>query len=140
MGAPVIVADAGAASETVLAPPDVDESARTGWRTPPGAEALANALRAALSLGATARDRLSLRARAHVEARFSIEQTWAQTLGAYAAARGRRPLIGRFPQLCQIFGQSNVTARLTRIDFGPQSTDVLAGSVRRCDRNVMRFA
>ena len=89
MGAPVIVADAGAASETVLAPPDVDESMRTGWRAPPGAEALANALREALSLGATARDRLSLRARAHVEARFSIEQTWAQTLGAYAAARGR---------------------------------------------------
>ena len=50
------------------------------------------------------------------------------------------PLIGRFPQLCQIFGQSNVTARLTRIDFGPQSTDVLRGSVCRCDRNVMRFA
>ena len=88
MGAPVIVTAAGAASETILAPPEVDESGRTGWRTPMDAEALANALRAALSLGATARDRLSLRARAHVEARFSIEQTWAQTLSVYAAARG----------------------------------------------------
>ncbi|MGO9672843.1 MAG: glycosyltransferase [Methylocella sp.] len=88
MGAPVIVAEAGAASENILAPPNVDEAARTGWRTAPDAEALANALRAALSLGATARDRLSARARAHVEARFSIEQTWVQTLGAYAAARG----------------------------------------------------
>jgi glycosyltransferase involved in cell wall biosynthesis len=88
MGAPVIVAEAGAASETILAPPDVDESGRTGWRTPMSPEGVANALRAALGFGATARDRLSLRARAHVEARFSIEQTWAQTLGAYAAARG----------------------------------------------------
>jgi glycosyltransferase involved in cell wall biosynthesis len=88
MGAPVIVAAAGAASETILAPPEVDESGRTGWRTPLNAEAVANVLRAALSLGATARDRLSLRARAHVEARFSIEQTWAQTLAAYAAVRG----------------------------------------------------
>ncbi len=87
MGAPVIVAEAGAASETVLAPPDVDDSARTGWRTAPGAGPFAEALRAALSLGATARDRLSLRARAHVEAAFSIEQTWTQTLAAYTAAR-----------------------------------------------------
>ena len=88
MGTPVIVAEAGAAAEVIVAPPDVDESARTGWRTQSNAEALANALRAALGLGATARDRLSLRARAHVEARFSIERTWAQTLDAYAAARG----------------------------------------------------
>jgi glycosyltransferase involved in cell wall biosynthesis len=88
MGAPVIVADPGAASETILAPPDVDVSARTGWRTPLNAEVVAAALREALSLGATARDRLSLLGRAHVEARFSIAQTSAQTLGAYAAARG----------------------------------------------------
>ena len=88
MGAPVIVAATGAASEVILAPPEVDESGRTGWRTPLNAEAVADALRAALSLGATARDRLSQRARKHVEAHFSIEQTWAQTLGAYAAARG----------------------------------------------------
>jgi glycosyltransferase involved in cell wall biosynthesis len=88
MGAPVIVTTAGAASETILAPPEVDESGRTGWRTPLDAEAVANALRAALNLGATARDRLALRARAHVEARFSVEQTLAQTLSVYAAARG----------------------------------------------------
>ena len=83
----MIVAEAGAAAEVIVAPPEVDELARTGWRTQPNAEALANVLRAALGLGATARDRLSLRARAHIEARFSIERTWAQTLDAYAAAR-----------------------------------------------------
>jgi glycosyltransferase involved in cell wall biosynthesis len=88
MGVPVIVPDAGAASETILAPPEVDDAARTGWRTPLDAAAVADALRAALSLGATARDRLSLQGRAHVEARFSIAQTWAQTLAAYVAARG----------------------------------------------------
>lgn len=87
MGAPLVVAATGAASETILAPPDVADSARTGWRTSLDPEAVAAALRAALSLGATARERLSLRARAHVEARFSIEQTFAQTLAAYAQAR-----------------------------------------------------
>ena len=92
MGAPVIVPAVGAAAETVLALPEVDRSARTGWRAPAlDAEALANAVSEALSLGATARDRLSLRARAHVETLFTIEQMRAQTLGAYVAARGDRP-------------------------------------------------
>ncbi|MEJ0094807.1 MAG: glycosyltransferase [Methylocella sp.] len=89
LGTPVIVADAGAARETILAPPDVDPSSRTGWAVPAGeAEALANALMDVLSLGAAAGDRFSLRARAHVEANFSIEQIWAQTLEVYLAARG----------------------------------------------------
>ncbi len=91
MGALVIVPSVGAASETILAPPDVDRAARTGWRAPVGdVGALADALREALSLGATARDRLSLRARTHVETLFSVEQMRAQTLGVYAAARGER--------------------------------------------------
>lgn len=88
MGAPVIVGASGAASETILAPPGVDETARTGWRTLPDERALAHALSETLSLGATARDRLSLRARAHVESQFSIEMLRSQTLSAYAAARG----------------------------------------------------
>jgi glycosyltransferase involved in cell wall biosynthesis len=88
MGAPVIVATQSAAAETVLAPPLVDETARSGWPTPSDAAALARALSEVLNLGATARDRLSLRARAHVEAHFPIEQMWAQTLAAYASARG----------------------------------------------------
>jgi glycosyltransferase involved in cell wall biosynthesis len=91
MGTPVIVADAGAARETILAPPEVDPALRTGWIVPPGdAQALVNALLEALSLGAAAGDRLSLRARAHVETNFSIEQIWAQTLDAYLAARDAR--------------------------------------------------
>jgi len=86
MGTPVIVSDHGAASEIVLSPPEIDESLRTGWRTPAGdAAALAGAVIAALSLGATARDRLSLRARAHIESCFSLEQIGAATLEAYLA-------------------------------------------------------
>lgn len=86
MGTPVIVADAGAASETVLAPPEIEASRRTGWRAPSGdARALAKAVIEILNLGATARDQLSLRARAHVETNFSIERACAATLDAYMA-------------------------------------------------------
>ena len=61
--------------ETVLAPPQTPAQARTGWRVPPGdAPALAEALKSALTLGATARDAIARRARAHVEANFSLEQ------------------------------------------------------------------
>ncbi len=87
MGAPVIVAGECPAAEGVAAPPDVDDAMRSGWRTGCKPDELAAALGEALRLGATARDRLSLRARAHVEAHFSIEEALAQTLAAYAAAR-----------------------------------------------------
>lgn len=86
MGTPAVVTDLGGAAEAVLAPPMVELSLRTGWRIPAGdAAALAAAVKAALDLGATARDRLALRAREHVEARFSIEQVCAETLLAYSA-------------------------------------------------------
>jgi glycosyltransferase involved in cell wall biosynthesis len=86
MGTPVVVSDLGGAAEAVLAPPEIDASLRTGWRTPAGeATAFAAAVKEALELGAAARDRLALRARRHVEADFSIEQICAQTLDAYAA-------------------------------------------------------
>jgi len=88
MGSPVIVSDHGAGPETVLAPPEIDESLRTGWRTPPDdAKALAAAIRVVLSLGATSRDRLALRARAHIETSFAIEQVCLATLDAYLASR-----------------------------------------------------
>ncbi len=91
MGTPAIIADAGPARETILAPPEVNPSQRTGWLVPAGdASALADALIEVLSLGAAAGDRLSLRARAHVETSFSIERIWAQTLDAYLAAWGAR--------------------------------------------------
>src|SRR3954463_11253267 len=67
MGTPVVVSDLGAVPETVLAPPQVAAHERTGWRVAPGdPEALAEAIGAALSLGATARSALSARARDHV--------------------------------------------------------------------------
>jgi glycosyltransferase involved in cell wall biosynthesis len=85
MGTPVVVSDLGAVPETVLAPPDVGPEARTGWRVPAGdADALAEALRGALSLGASARDSLARRARAHVERHFSLEQMTRDTLDVYA--------------------------------------------------------
>jgi glycosyltransferase involved in cell wall biosynthesis len=85
MGCPVIVTDHGATTETVLAPPETPDLVRTGWRTPPGdATALADAIDDALSLGASARDALALRARAHVEAQFSLEAMAGATLAVYA--------------------------------------------------------
>lgn len=86
MGTPVVVTDLGALPDVVLAPPEVAGDARTGWRVPPGnAQALAAAMRAALGLGATARDALSARARAHVLQHFSVARMQAETLAVYAA-------------------------------------------------------
>lgn len=92
LGTPVVVSDLGAVPETVLAPPDVPAAQRTGWRVPPGdAAALASALGEALSLGASARDALARRGRAHVEAKFSLDRMVGDTLGVYADLLGRRP-------------------------------------------------
>jgi glycosyltransferase involved in cell wall biosynthesis len=86
MGAPVVVSDLGAVPETVLAPPAVAAHERTGWRVAAGdADALAEAIGAALSLGATARAALSARARDHVEQHFSLERMVSSTLDVYAA-------------------------------------------------------
>ncbi|MDB5592296.1 glycosyltransferase family 4 protein [Enterovirga sp.] len=90
LGIPVVVSDLGAVPETVVAPPDAPASARTGWRVPAGdAEALADAIGAALSLGASARDAMALRARAHVERHFSLDTMVADTLDTYIALLGR---------------------------------------------------
>ena len=90
MGAPVIVSDLGAVPETVLAPPQVLPGARTGWHVAAGdAGALAEAIGAALAMGASARDALAGRARAHVETRFSLDRMVSETLDLYAALLGR---------------------------------------------------
>ncbi|HEY8381434.1 MAG TPA: glycosyltransferase family 4 protein [Microvirga sp.] len=92
MGTPVVVSDLGAVPETVLSPPAVPPQERTGWRVKPGdAEALAEALGAALALGATARSSLGARARRHVERHFSLDRMVQGTLDVYAAL-----LEGRF--------------------------------------------
>jgi glycosyltransferase involved in cell wall biosynthesis len=84
MGALVVVSDHGAVPETVLAPPQTPPEGRTGWRVAPeDPDALAEALKSALSLGATAREAIARRARAHVERNFSLQQMTQQTLAAY---------------------------------------------------------
>jgi glycosyltransferase involved in cell wall biosynthesis len=91
MGAPVVVSDLGAVPETVRTPPDVPAAERTGWRVPPGdSGALANAVGAALSLGASAREAVAMRARMHVETHFSLEQMVEQTLDVYVTLLARR--------------------------------------------------
>jgi glycosyltransferase involved in cell wall biosynthesis len=89
MGTPAVVSDLGAMAEIVAAPPEVELAARTGWRVPPGDDrALAAALYDVLTLGASARESLSLRARARVLARFSNTRMQAETLAAYVELIG----------------------------------------------------
>jgi glycosyltransferase involved in cell wall biosynthesis len=86
IGTPVVVTDLGAVAETVLAPPDVLPEARTGWRVPASdAAALAAAIQQALQLRPSARDALAQRARAHVQAHFSLAQMVERTLDVYTA-------------------------------------------------------
>jgi glycosyltransferase involved in cell wall biosynthesis len=88
MGTPVVAANLGAAPETVLAPPMVEEPSRTGFLVPPGnPAALALAIATVLSLGATASGKLSSRARKHVETCFSAEHMCAATLETYVDLR-----------------------------------------------------
>jgi glycosyltransferase involved in cell wall biosynthesis len=90
MGTPVIVADAGALPETVLAPPDVETHSRTGWRVPSNdPAALATAIGAVLGLGASAKDGLSQRARAHIENRYSHLRASTETLNIYKELMSR---------------------------------------------------
>jgi glycosyltransferase involved in cell wall biosynthesis len=89
MGTPVVVADHGAVPETVLAPPQVLPQQRSGWRVAPGdAAALAAGITEALNLRPSARDALAGRARAHVEAQFSLDYMAEQTLDVYSALLG----------------------------------------------------
>ena len=86
MGTPVVVSDLGAVPETVLVPPRVPPSERTGWCVPPGdAAALAESIAMALSMGASALEALNARARRHVEAHFSLEKMVSETLDTYVA-------------------------------------------------------
>ena len=78
MGRPVIATDHGGAKETVL-------PSETGWLTPPGdAQALAQALDAALSLTGAERARMAEAATANVRRNFSKQAMTARTLEVYA--------------------------------------------------------
>ncbi|MEM9634648.1 MAG: glycosyltransferase family 4 protein [Pseudomonadota bacterium] len=81
---PVIVSNHGAVPETVLAPPQVAETARTGWRVPPGdTKALADAIANALNQPTEARQEMTDRALAHVRQNFSVEIMCSRTLDVY---------------------------------------------------------
>ncbi|MEW5421543.1 glycosyltransferase family 4 protein [Amorphus sp. 3PC139-8] len=83
-GKPLVVSDLGAVQETVVAPPDVDEGDRTGWKVPAGdPTALAAALDATLDLDPSARAALAARAKAHVERSFSLAAMTERTIAVY---------------------------------------------------------
>jgi glycosyltransferase involved in cell wall biosynthesis len=86
-GALTIISDAGPAREIVAAPPHGEAEARTGWLVPPREPAaLAEAICAALSLGASARDAVRRRSRAKIAEAYSLERMTRDTLGLYAEA------------------------------------------------------
>ncbi len=90
MGALTIVSDVGPAREIIAAPPYAATAARTGWLVPPNdATALAEAIEAAFTLGASAREAARRRAHAHVAQHYSIESMTRDTLSVYAEALGR---------------------------------------------------
>lgn len=84
MACPVISTNIGAPPETVLAPPRVPATERTGWLVPPGnIVAYRAALLEALSLDGTARAATGNRARKHVTAAFSTSEMQRATLAVY---------------------------------------------------------
>ena len=90
MGALTVISDVGPAREIVAAPPYEDAEARTGWlaelKSP---VALAAAIEAALTLGASAREAIRRRSRAKIAEAFSIQRMTHDTLGVYAEALAR---------------------------------------------------
>lgn len=83
MGVPVVATALGATGETVLAPPAIAETERTGWLVPPGdSAALANAIRQALALRPEERARIAIRARRHAQ-NFTTEAMQEATLAFY---------------------------------------------------------
>jgi glycosyltransferase involved in cell wall biosynthesis len=84
MACPVISTNIGAPPETVLAPPRVPETERTGWLVPPGdIAAYGAALLETLSLDGAARAETGYRAREHVKAAFSTFEMQRATLAVY---------------------------------------------------------
>lgn len=85
-GVPIIATDHGGAKETILAPPDVSEAERTGWRVPPGdTDALAQAMQLVLTMRPEARAIIGAQAREYVSRHFSLQAMCAQTLEVYSA-------------------------------------------------------
>ncbi|ADJ22210.1 glycosyl transferase group 1 [Hyphomicrobium denitrificans ATCC 51888] len=84
MACPVISTNIGAPPETVLAPPRVAASDRTGWLVAPGdIDNYESVLLEALSLGDAARAEIGARARRHVMEMFSTFKMQRLTLAVY---------------------------------------------------------
>lgn len=87
---PVIVTQIGAVEETILCPPDVEESSRTGWKVPPGdSKALADALVSAMGLEPEQRRQIGRNGRRYVTQAFSLRQMTDATLGVYQTVLSR---------------------------------------------------
>lgn len=83
MGLPTIVTDLGAVKETVLAPPEVEEQYRTGWRIPhSNAQALEAAVHNVLAFTASERAHIGARAMTHAHM-FSLTMMTEKTLAIY---------------------------------------------------------
>ncbi|MEM6381491.1 MAG: glycosyltransferase family 4 protein [Pseudomonadota bacterium] len=83
-GVPVVVSQLGAVGETVMAPPNVPETARTGWHvTANDASALAQGITEALTLAPAARDAHVKRASEHARRHFSLSAMRSATLAVY---------------------------------------------------------
>ena len=124
MGTPAVVSDIGALGDIIATPPDVELAARTGWRVPPGdARALAAALYDVLTLGASAREGLSQRARSRALARSSITRMQAETLAAYSALTG-----AHVSAVARAARRRRFTCYYAcRIDFAPYCADFHLG-------------
>jgi glycosyltransferase involved in cell wall biosynthesis len=82
MGRPVIASDLGGPAETV-------EQGVTGWRVPPGdVSALASAIERVLALNAEQRAALAERARAAVQADYTVGAMQTATLDVYREVIG----------------------------------------------------
>ena len=84
IGKPCIVTAIGAQPENILAPPDFQESKRTGWIIPPKDEiALKNALTTVLSLSPNDLKKLGKRAQNHAHLQYSLNVMIEKTLDLY---------------------------------------------------------
>lgn len=85
MAKPVIASAIGSLPEIVLAPPRVEDDARTGWLAQPSDPiALARAIAAALALDGLVWHAIAARARHLAQARFSPSRVATDMLGLYA--------------------------------------------------------
>lgn len=92
-GALIIVSDVGPAREIIAAPPHAAAEERSGWLVPPSdAGALADAIEAALRLGASAREAIRQRSRIRIAEFYSLERMTRDTLAVYAEAFETRGL------------------------------------------------